>query len=316
MRATEVVLLAGLGLVSLTARAPCFAGQALVTNQPGDSLSIVDLTTMTAGPEIKIGGKPAGIALSPDKKTAYITAPDSGELVEFDAVGKTVKRRLKLGGGPVGIAAHPAKPEIYVADWYAHKIRIVDANTFAVVADVPVGQSPSGLAVTPDGALLLSTDRDSNQISIIDLASRAVVGVVPVGERPFGITIDAVGARAYTANVASDDITVIDIAGRAAVGRVATGRRPYAVALAAGLGFSTDQYSGTVTVFDLASLTALKTIEACDHPEGIEANTAGTEIYVACWGDNVILRIDALQLVTTGKASVGDGPRAFGKFLR
>ena len=38
-------------------------GEALTTNQPADSLSFVDLATMKAVAEIKIGGKPAGIAL-------------------------------------------------------------------------------------------------------------------------------------------------------------------------------------------------------------------------------------------------------------
>ncbi len=60
-------------------------GEALTTNQPADSLSFVDLATMKAVAEIKIGGKPAGIALSPDGAKAYVTAPDSKELVEVDA---------------------------------------------------------------------------------------------------------------------------------------------------------------------------------------------------------------------------------------
>ncbi len=137
-----------------------------------------------------------------------------------------------------------------------------------------------------------------------------------VGERPFGITIDDEGGRAYTANVKSDDVTVIDIAERKVIGRIATGRRPYAVALARGKGFVTDQYGGTVTVFDQVKLAPIKTIEACDHPEGIEADTLAANVYVACWGDDVLLRLDPGALTVTGKATVGDGPRAFGKFLR
>ena len=185
-----------------------------------------------------------------------------------------------------------------------------------MIADIPVGQSPSGLAVTPDGRLLLSADRDSDAVSIIDIASRARLASVAVGKRPFGITIGSDGLRAYTANVKSDDVTVIDIAARKAVGKVATGRRPYAVALARGRGFVTDQYGGTVTVFDLATLRPLKAIDACDHPEGIQADGAEANVYVACWGDDFLLRVNPDTLTVTSKAVVGDGPRAFGKFLR
>jgi YVTN family beta-propeller protein len=227
-----------------------------------------------------------------------------------------VKRRLKLGGGPLGIAAHPSRPEVYVADWYARKITVIDTASLAAMAEIAVGQSPSGIAVTPDGSLLLSADRDSDQVSIIDLSTRKVIATVATGKRPFGVTIDADGKTAYTANVASDDVTVIDIAARNAVATVKSGHRPYAVALAHGRGFVTGQYSGTIDVFDTKTLQPLSAIEACDHPEGIEADATGANVYVACWGDNVLLKIDAEGLKILGKAATGDGPRAFGKFLR
>lgn len=292
------------------------AGEALTTNQPADSLSFVDLATMKEVASIEIGGKPAGIALSPDKTKAYVTAPDSKELVEVDAVSRAVTRRLMLGGGPLGIAAHPDLPEVYVADWYSHQVIVIDTAKFAVSGTIAVGKSPSGLAVTPDGRLLLSADRDSDTVSIVDLATRTRIGTIPTGKRPFGITIDAKGERAYTANVKGNDVTVIDIATRRVLGSVPTGRRPYAVALVNGRGFSTDQYGGSVTVFDLGKLTPIKTIKACDHPEGIEADPSGHDVYVACWGDNLLLRLDPVGLEVTGKAGVGDGPRSFGNFLR
>ena len=47
------------------------AAEALITNQNGDSLSFLDLSEMKVSTEIKIGGKPAGIALSADKSKAY-----------------------------------------------------------------------------------------------------------------------------------------------------------------------------------------------------------------------------------------------------
>ena len=317
-RTKAMILRLGLALVApaLLFPASTFGGEALTTNQPGDSLSFVDLATMKTVAEIKIGGKPAGIALSPDKTLAYITAPDSQELIEVDAAARTVKRRLKIGGGPLGIAAHPSRPEVYVADWYAHKMSVVGTATLTVIAEIPVGQSPSGLAVTADGKLLLSADRDSDQVSFVDLGTRAAVATVAAGKRPFGVTIDAAGQTAFIANVASDEVSVIDIASRKLTATIKTGHRPYAVALAAGRGFVTGQYSGTIDVFEVATGQPVKAIDACDHPEGIEADTTGNYIYAACWGDNIILKIDAHSLQIMAKAAVGDGPRAFGKFLR
>ena len=301
---------------AVSSPATTFAGEALITNQIADSLSFVDLDTMKSVAEIKIGGKPAGIVVLGDKRNVYVTAPDGHELIEVDAIKRVVTRRLNLGGGPLGIVAHPANAVVYVADWYFHKIAVVDVDDFAVVTEIPVGQSPSGLAVTPDGALLLSADRDSDQVSIIDLATRAVVATVPVGQKPFGVTISTDGKTAYTANVASDDVTVIDIASRKVTTTIKSSHRPYAVALARGRGFVTGQYSGTVDVFDAKTMQPEKAIDVCDHPEGIEADSEEAFVYVACWGDNILLKINAETLQIVGKAKVGDGPRAFGKFLR
>ncbi|MBS0251108.1 MAG: YncE family protein, partial [Proteobacteria bacterium] len=70
-----------------------------MTDQTADTLSFVDLDTMKETARLTVTGKPAGIAMSPDKATAYITAPDSKELVEIDAVARKIKRRLFLDGG-------------------------------------------------------------------------------------------------------------------------------------------------------------------------------------------------------------------------
>ena len=140
--------------------------------------------------------------------------------------------------------------------------------------------------------------------------------MIPTGVRPFGVTIDDAGARAYTANVGSDDVSVIDLAARREIARVPVGKRPYAIALAQGKGFVTDQYSGTVSVFDLPTLKPVTRIDVGDYPEGIEASRDGKTVYVANWESNTLIAIDAATLKVTATHRTGDGPRAFGSFLR
>ena len=125
--------------------APAIAGEAIVTNQVADSVTIVDTATMAVLAEVKTGGKPAGIAIDGERRFAYVTAPEGKELIELDASELRVNRRLALGGGPLGVAAHPAKAEVYVADWYAHKVMVIDdGKPNQGLAEIAVGQSPSG----------------------------------------------------------------------------------------------------------------------------------------------------------------------------
>lgn len=292
------------------------ASAAYVTNQIGNSLSIVDLATEKQVAEIAIGGKPAGIAMSPDGRSAYVAAPDGREVIAIDTASRSVIKRAAVGKGPLGIAVNPTTGAIYVADWYEHRLYVVDPATLAVTATVPTGQSPSGVAVTADGTTILTADRDSNQVSVIDAATFKVQSTIATGERPFGITIDEAAGRAYTANVAANTITVIDLKSRTHLSDVPVGLRPYAVARAANLLFVTNQHDESVSVIDAVTLQPVKTLRVGGFPEGIEADPTGSTIWVACWDANTLEKIDVATLSVTARIPVGEGPRAFGKFLR
>ncbi len=108
--------------------------EAFVTDQTGDLLSIVELSTLKVAQTLKIGGKPAGIAMSGDGKRAFITAPEGKELIVVDAVTRQIVKRIKVGNGPLGVAAHPTNGRVYVADWYQHEIYVVDPVAGAAVA--------------------------------------------------------------------------------------------------------------------------------------------------------------------------------------
>ena len=117
---------------------------------------------------------------------------------------------------------------------------------------------------------------------------------IAVGERPFGVSIDASGQRAFTANVKSNDVSIIDLSDGKAIANVKVGRRPYAVGLAQGKAFVTDQYAGTVSVIDVAKAKVIKKIEVGGYPEGVAADPGGRFVYVACWDDSTLERIDGV----------------------
>ena len=68
---------------------PASVSEAFVTNQTGNSLTVVSLGDMKPVAEIAIGGKPAGIAMSADGKFAYL-----------DLSGKQGAGGRRCGGAP------------------------------------------------------------------------------------------------------------------------------------------------------------------------------------------------------------------------
>ncbi|TGD96036.1 beta-propeller fold lactonase family protein [Methylobacterium nonmethylotrophicum] len=295
---------------------PALAAEAFVTAQNADAVDVVDLDALTVVARIPVPGAPAGVALSPDRASVYVTAPEGKALVVIDAAARRVVRTVPLGGGPLGVGVNPVSGAVYVADWYAKRLWEIDPRSLAVAAEIPVGTSPSGIAVTPDGKFLLAADRDDDALSLVDTATRERVATIPVGTRPFGVTIDREGRRAFSANVGSNDVSVVDLGERREVGRVKVGERPYAVALAQGRAFVTDQYGGTVSTFDAATLAPGPRLAVGEYPEGIQAGPDGRTVYVANWESNTLTVIDAGALTVTGTVKTADGPRAFGLFLR
>ena len=295
--------------------APVQADEAFVTNQGGDNLTVVDLATMKPVATIPIGGKPAGVAVSNDGARAYVTSPEGKYLSVIDTRERRVLRQIPLEGGPLGLAVAPEGRRVYVADMYDGRLYAVDPDK-GVAATAHVGLTPSGVAVTSDGRLILVALRDANKIAFLDAASFEKTGEVEVGQHPFGVTIDAAGKLAYTANVESDDVSVVDLAERRVVATVKVGKRPYCVALAQGRAFVTDQYAETVSVFDTETFAPVAKVEVGEYPEGIAASRDGKTIYVANWFSDELWSIAADSLEVVAKAKTGDGPRAFGAFIR
>lgn len=319
-RATARRLTLCLGLAMLPA--PALGQEAIVTTQLGNAVEIIDLPSRTILSTIPVAGAPAGIALSPDRRRAYVSRPEGHGLTVIDLEARKALAEVSLPGGPLGIGVNPVSGDVYVADWFGERVFVLRATPEGLRPDgeIATGKSPSGLAVTPDGVTLLVANRESDSVSVIDVAARREIRRIPVGTHPFGLTLSPDGTRAFTANVLSDDVSAIDVAAGRETGRVATGQRPYVIAFAPGpgglRGFVTDQYSNTVTVFDPATMTRVGTVDVGDHPEGIAATRDGRTIVVANWGDNGLSLIDPATLTVTGTVATGDGPRAFGDFLR
>ncbi|QIR86173.1 YncE family protein [Paracoccus sp. AK26] len=84
--------------------------------------------------------------------------------------------------------------------------------------------------------------------------------------------------------------------------------------LAGGRGFATNQYDGTLTVFDPATLTVQDEIAVGDYPEGIGALPDGDGVAVANWESDTLVVVDAETLAITAEIGLPSGPRAFGQF--
>jgi len=106
---------------------------------------------------------PFGVAIAPDKSTAYISTTGSDSVTVID-----IARVLSF------IAATPAEARRSLAN-------DLSASSNYVAARIQVGHGPKGLALSPDGRQLYVANRTGDDISVIDTAERRVTGTISLG---------------------------------------------------------------------------------------------------------------------------------------
>src|SRR5688500_4928707 len=77
---------------------------AYVPNENSGSVSIIDTATDKVVGELRTGGKPRGIAVSPDGARLYLSDRASNSLLVVDLARREVEKRIPLGQSPEGIS--------------------------------------------------------------------------------------------------------------------------------------------------------------------------------------------------------------------
>jgi len=85
---------------------------------------------------------PVGMALSPDRKTAYIALGRANHVAVVDVPSRKVKSYVLVGKRPWGLALSRDGSRLYVANGQSDDLTIVDTGTLKSVRSVPVGRLP------------------------------------------------------------------------------------------------------------------------------------------------------------------------------
>lgn len=177
-----------------------------------DTLSVIDATVnRIIDNTIDAGQEPVQLALSPKRKTLYISNEIiTGTLTPVDLADLTPGPTITgIGVNPIGLAVTPNGKEIYVAAFSSGEVYVFDVATGKLLAPIRVGTGPTDVVFAPNGKTAYVANEDDNSVSVIDVAKGVVEGTpIPVGNIPFGINITPDGKTVYTIN--STSVSAID----------------------------------------------------------------------------------------------------------
>jgi YVTN family beta-propeller protein len=103
------------------------------------------------GSPITVGKEPAGVAIDPSGKVAYVASPADGTLTPIDtSLDSILSPQISGFPGATGIAFGPVGLKAYVTNEKEKSVTVLDATRNVAAGTIPAGESPNGVAVVPD----------------------------------------------------------------------------------------------------------------------------------------------------------------------
>jgi DNA-binding beta-propeller fold protein YncE len=165
---------------------------------------------------VPVGHPLSGIALAPDRNTAYVSSPGGGvAIVDVRNPAEPVVRKW-LGEDGEPFPSSEADQDssvlavgdrVYVSSPREDTVRVLSATGADFTAEIPLripplemlrGIRPSGMAFDPLTKWLLVAESGLNAVAVIDTEKNELLGHLPVGWAPKRIAIS--GDRVYVAN--------------------------------------------------------------------------------------------------------------------
>jgi len=225
----------------------------------------IDLSTKRIKASVQVGRQPFGLALSPDKKQAFVAnvgmysypliegaTPENYDSLMIshhpygdntrESIEGTMVEGRKIPG--LGSPLHPDAMSVFTIDLDNNKV-ISKFKTGHQIgqtvedAEVVGGASPNSIAVGQHFAYVTNATNDN--ISIIDYHNQEIVGTIPIlvdkridkyrGLLPFGITMSKDEKTLYVALLGFNAVAVIDVKDRTTRGLIPAGWGPTRVKL-------------------------------------------------------------------------------------
>ena len=119
-----------------------------VTNEAGDSVTVIDSRTGEVEKTVAVGGRPRGIGFSPDRKAVYVALGDENAIGVLNVATLEIERKISAGSDPEAFAVHP-NGTIYLSNEDDGLATALDPSTGEILAEIKVGLEPEGVGISP-----------------------------------------------------------------------------------------------------------------------------------------------------------------------
>ena len=189
---------------------PALAGKVFVSNEKGNSVTVIDSASWEVLKEFSAGNRPRGITISPDGALLYVCASDDDAVRVFDTETYRELYTLPSGPDPELFVIHPSGNPLYIANEDDNLVTVTDTRSRMVLAEVPVGVEPEG--ISPDAKWVVNTSETTNMAHFISTEDYGIKHNVLVDQRPRYAQYSADGTTLFVTAEIGGTVSVIKIA--------------------------------------------------------------------------------------------------------
>jgi YVTN family beta-propeller protein len=283
---------------------------AVIVHKWDNSVGFYDSNSGEQLAKVDVGVKPHEMALSADRRLAYITNYGVNSYTEQEEGGNSISildlvRREKVGEIELGKFHRPHGIELgrsgrlYVTCDFPPSLLVIDPARRAVLREYAVGQNlPHMLMITRDEKKAYTSNSGSGTVTAIDLGAGKVIRHIDIGGVPMGMAMSKDERILYAANRTGNRVAVIDLRRYEVSGWIEIQGQP----VRAGLTpdgrnlIVTLIESGEVAVIDASSRLVRRRIRTGANSEGIGIDPSGRFGYVSAQGENKVVKFSLKDL--------------------
>ncbi|HEX2977891.1 MAG TPA: YncE family protein [Candidatus Babeliales bacterium] len=287
---------------------------------------------------VPVGVTPAGLAITPDNKFAYVADNNNYTFTGQDAVSVINLETFLLQdtifsatfNQPYTITINAAGTKAYVTNSNSTTVSIIDIASNTDIGMITGFDGPSGFVITPNGRTAYVNNYggpegvgsgNGNTVSVVSLDTNTIIQTitlnpVPPAAAPAALAISPDGRFVYTVNYVDGNIgtgtmSIIDTTTNTVIGTIPGFSGPFYIALTANGKFAYVTNFGsnnffpfgtTVSVVDLTKNSIIVTIKVGIQPSGIAISPNGRYAYVTNY--NTLYAGSSFTDLTAGQGTV------------
>jgi YVTN family beta-propeller protein len=322
--AVAVLLLGALGVATNMPAADGVKPVLYVTNSLGDDITVIDLHTLKATADIKVGDKVHGVCAPADGRQLFTTIESEKALKVLDTATNEIVATIQLTGRPNQCASTPDGRYVAVPIRDNGSIDIVDVPQRKVLKVLPI-EGPHNCYNSGSNTDMYCSSMKGNEIARINLKTMEYAGKIAVGgiPRPYAVSTDQ--KMLYVALTDFHGFAAVDLANGNKIERV---ELPAATAASNcekleprtpthGLALTPDDKQLWITslsdsgvyVYDVATKKISKEVPTGTCPNWISVSPDGKYVTVSNSASDDSSIFDAKTHRELARVKVGKGPK-------